>query len=338
MADVQTKALNTYMSRSWNDLASDEDWWKATLVLGFMNCVPIIGQIIMFGYLYDWAKEAAWGMHTPLSRKLGDLGRCTRYGFLACWIILIWVVPVVVIGILLGFVPVAGSILRFLVELFAVFVAALAAAAAFRSIIYERVLPGLQVKRVIRMFRRDPGGFGSATCVILLVVPLLAAALFIVLLPTIPFIGVIASMSMTSVLGNDLVPLALLGVVTIVVALMVWIAGAIVSAFISALYMRSLGYWMEQFKPDTWRSPSAPMQFEAEMAAEKEARREAKAAAKKSRRAKNTKDEKLSVDSGQQEQAEVEMAEPAEPAGQDDGQPSVDPEDAVGETTDPEDA
>lgn len=166
MADAQTKALNTYMSRSWNDLASDEDWWKATLVLGFMNCVPIIGQIIMFGYLYDWAKEAAWGMHTPLSRKLGDLGRCTRYGFLACWIILIWVVPVVVIGILLGFVPVAGSILRFLVELFAVFVAALAAAAAFRSIIYERVLPGLQVKRVIRMFRRDPGGFGSATCVI----------------------------------------------------------------------------------------------------------------------------------------------------------------------------
>ena len=108
MADAQTKALNTYMSRSWNDLASDEDWWKATLVLGFMNCVPIIGQIIMFGYLYDWAKEAAWGMHTPLSRKLGDLGRCARYGFLACWIILIWVVPVVVIGILLGCVPAAG--------------------------------------------------------------------------------------------------------------------------------------------------------------------------------------------------------------------------------------
>ena len=158
------------------------------------------------------------------------------------------------------------------------------------------------------------------------------------LLPTIPFIGVIASMSMTSVLGNDLVPLALLGVVTIVVALMVWIAGAIVSAFISALYMRSLGYWMEQFKPDTWRSPSAPMQFEVEMAAEKEARREAKAAAKKSRRTKNTKDEKLADDSGQQEQAEVEMAEPAEPAGPDDGQPSVDPEDAVGETTEPEDA
>ncbi len=274
------KTLNTYMDRAWNDLATDDDWWKATLVLGLMNCVPIIGQIIMFGYLFDWAKEAAWGMHTPLSRKLGDLGRCARYGFLALWVMLIWVAPIVIIGLLLGLVPVAGSILRFLVELFAVFVAALAAAGAFRSVIYERVLPGLQVKRVFMMFRRDPGGFGQAFCVILLVIPLLAAALFIVLLPTIPFINVIASVATTAVLGTDLVPLALLGVITIVVALIVWVAGALVSAFISALYMRSLGYWMEQFKPGTWRSPSAPMPFEVEMAAEKEARREARAAAK----------------------------------------------------------
>lgn len=280
------KTINTYMDRAWSDLATDDDWWKATLVLGFMNCVPIIGQIIMFGYLFDWAKEAAWGMHMPLSRKLGDLGRCARYGFLALWVMFIWVAPVVIIGFLLGLIPVVGSILQFLVELLAVFVAALAAAGAFRSIIYERVMPGLQIKRVFMMFRRDPGGFGQAFCVILLVIPLLAAALFIVLLPTIPFINVIVSAASARMLGTDLVPLALLGVVTIVVALIVWIAGAIVSAFISALYMRSLGYWMEQFRPGTWRSPSSPMPFELEMAAEKAAKREAKAASKKKRGAK----------------------------------------------------
>lgn len=302
------KTLNTYMDRAWNDLATDDDWWKATLVLGLMNCVPIIGQIIMFGYLFDWAKEAAWGMHTPLSRKLGDLGRCARYGFLALWVMLIWVAPVVIIGLLLGLVPVVGSILRFLVELFAVFVAALAAAGAFRSVIYERVLPGLQVKRVFMMFRRDPGGFGQAFCVILLVIPLLAAALFIVLLPTIPFINVIASVATTAVLGTDLVPLALLGVITIVVALIVWIAGALVSAFISALYMRSLGYWMEQFKPGTWRSPSAPMPFEVEMAAEKEARREARAAAKAAKK-KHAKPEAPAGDAEDAEQQATTQAE-----------------------------
>lgn len=321
------KTLNTYMDRAWNDLATDDDWWKATLVLGLMNCVPIIGQIIMFGYLFDWAKEAAWGMHTPLSRKLGDLGRCARYGFLALWVMFIWVAPVVIIGLLLGLVPVVGAIVRFLVMLFAVFVAALAAAGAFRSVIYERVLPGLQVKRVFMMFRRDPGGFGQAFCVLLLVIPLLAAALFIVLLPTIPFINVIASVATTSVLGTDLVPLALLGVLTIVVSLIVWVAGALVSAFISALYMRSLGYWMEQFKPDTWRSPSTPMPFELEMAAEKEARREAKEAARKKRREKRGEKPEPPADEAQerpgvqeqQAEAQAEVAERIEDATPDAG-------------------
>lgn len=310
------KTINTYMDRAWCDLAADDDWWKATLVLGLMNCVPIIGQIIMFGYLFDWAKEAAWGMHTPLSRKLGDLGRCARYGFLALWVMFIWVAPVVIAGFLLGFIPAVGTILQFLVEVFAVFVAALAAAGAFRSIIYERVLPGLQIKRVFRMFQRDPGGFGQAFCVILLVIPLLAAALFIVLLPTIPFINVIASVATTTVLGTDLVPLALLGVVTIVVALIVWVAGALVSAFISALYMRSLGYWMEQFKPETWRSPSAPMPFEVDMAAEKQAKREARAAAKKKRKEKPEPpaDEASEDAAAQNAETEVEVAERVEGA------------------------
>ncbi len=314
------KTINTYMDRAWGDLAADDDWWKATLVLGLMNCVPIIGQIIMFGYLFDWAKEAAWGMHTPLSRKLGDLGRCARYGFLALWVMFIWVAPVVIAGFLLGFIPAVGTILQFLVEVFAVFVAALAAAGAFRSVIYERVLPGLQIKRVFRMFQRDPGGFGQAFCVILLVIPLLAAALFIVLLPTIPFINVIASVATTTVLGTDLVPLALLGVVTIVVALIVWVAGALVSAFISALYMRSLGYWMEQFKPETWRSPSAPMPFEVDMAAEKRAKREAKAAAKKKRKEKPEPpaDEVPEDAAAQNAETEAEVAERVEGANTDD--------------------
>lgn len=278
------KTLNTYMDHAWDDLAGDEDWWKATLVLGLMNCVPIIGQIFMFGYLYDWAKEAAWGMKAPLSRKLGDFGRCAKYGFLALWIILIWVVPVVVVGLILGIVPVAGPIIRFCVEVLAVVVAAIAAAAALRSIIYERVLPGLQVRRVWHMVRKDPGGLAQVFSIILLVVPLLVAALFIVLLPTIPFITTISSVAASTVLGTDLVPLVLLGMITVVVALVVWVAGALVSAFISALYIRALGYWMQQFEPDTWRSPTAPMAFEVAMAAAKEARREAKAAAKGKKR------------------------------------------------------
>lgn len=274
------KTLNTYMDEAWADLAEDEDWWKAVLALGLMNCVPLIGQIVMFGYLFDWAKEATWGMKTPLSRKLSDIGRCVKFGFLALWVIIIWLAPVVVCGLLLGFIPVVGPIVGFLVEVFAIFVGMLSAVGAFRSIIYERVMPGLQVKRVLHMFRKDPNGLFQTFAILLLVFPLLVAGLFIILLPIIPFMSLISGLTPAALLGVDLVPLALLGMVIIVVALVVWIAGALVSAFISTLYIRSLGYWMRQFDPPEWRSPSAPMPFEIEMKEQKEAKRAEKANAK----------------------------------------------------------
>lgn len=278
------KTLNTYMDNAWEDLEADNDWWKAVLALGLMNCVPLIGQIAMFGYLFDWAKEVAWGMKTPLSRKLNDIGRCFKYGFTALWVILIWVVPVVVAGLLLGLIPVVGPIICFIVEVFAILVGALSAVGAFRSIIYERIMPGLQFKRVFRMFRRDAGGLWQVFCIILLDIPLLVAAVFIVLLPTIPFIDTITTVATTRVLGADLVPLVLLGMLTIVVALVVWVMGALASAFIATLYVRALGYWMERFKPAEWKTPSTPMPFEIEMEAEREERRSAKEAAKKAMR------------------------------------------------------
>lgn len=279
------KTLNSYMGDAWDDLVGDEDWWKAVLALGLMNCVPIIGQIIMFGYLFDWAKELAWGMKTPLSRKLSDIGRCVKYGFLALWVIILWVAPVVIAGLLLGLIPYAGSVICFMVEVIAVFVGMLSAVGAFRSIIYEHVMPGLQLKRVWHMFRRDPAGLFQTFGVLLLVIPLLVAALFIVLLPVIPFMSLISSLTPASAFGADLVPLVLLGMVIIVIALVVWIAGALVSAFISTLYIRSLGYWMLQFDAPDWKTPKAPMPFEIEMKAEKalkkEERKKAKVALKK---------------------------------------------------------
>lgn len=271
----------TYFDRAWNDLVADEGWWKAVFALGLVNCVPIIGQIVMFGYLFDWAKEAAWGMTAPLSRQLGDLGRRIKYGFMALWVMIIWVAPVLVVAWLISFIPIVGGILSFIVEVLAICVAAISAAAALRSLVYEHVMPGLQVKRVLRMVRKDPGGLAQSFCIILLLLPLLLAALFIVLLPAIPFINLIASTTISSALGTDLALLIFLGMLTLVVSLVVWIAGAIVSALIAALYVRSLGYWMEQFDPAQWKTPTTPMPFELEQDAEKAEKRARKKAQKR---------------------------------------------------------
>ena len=108
-----------YLERAWADLTCDNDWWRSALLLGIANCAPIIGQITTSGYLYDWAKEAAWGLHRPLPYRVGNLRRRLTYGSFWLVITLIWVVPLLIAAGLLLLVPAAGRGLSFLFVLLA---------------------------------------------------------------------------------------------------------------------------------------------------------------------------------------------------------------------------
>lgn len=285
------KSLNSYLRRAWSDLSSDEGWWRVILVLGLLNCVPLVGQVFMLGYVYDWAKEAAWGMKGGPSHDSGDIGRRGKYGLMVLGVLIVWTAPIIIVAELLRFVPVMGGVLCFLVELICVFVSVIASAAALRSIIYERMMPGLQIGRVLKMARRDPGGLWQAFAISLLNVVLLIAALFLLLLPAGPFAASIVSSTPEQLLGSNLIIIVLLGMFTVVVALVVWVAGSVLSTLINALYARALGYWMEQFEPRKWKSPADPMPFEIQMEKEKKEKAEAKARAKAEKRAKNNKAE-----------------------------------------------
>lgn len=301
------KSLNSYLRRAWGDLSSDEGWWRVILVLGLLNCVPLVGQVFMFGYVFDWAKEAAWGMKGGPSHDSGDIGRRGKYGLMVLAVLFIWTAPVVVVAELLRLVPVMGGVLCFLVELLAVLVSVIASAAALRSIIYERMMPGLQFGRVLNMARRDPGGLCQAFAISLLNIVLLVAALFVVLLPAVPFVASIVFSTPEQILGSSLIVVVLLGMLTIVVSLVVWVAGAVISTLIYALYARALGYWMEQFEPRKWRSPADPMPFEIKMAEEKKAKAQAKAEAKAQKRAQkknNSDDQEVAQQASENEASE----------------------------------
>lgn len=283
---MKSKSLNSYLKDAWTDLSSDETWWRAILVLGLLNCVPLVGTVFSCGYLYDWAKEAAWGMRSSISHAVGDIGRRGKYGLMVFGVVIIWVAPVLIVAQLMRFIPVVGQVLCFLVEILAIIVAVLAAAAALRSIIYERVAPGLQVGRVLGMVRRDPNGLGQAFAIALLYVVLLVAVLFVLLLPAVPFVGAIMASSPEAILGANLPIIVMLGMLTVVVAIVVWVSSSICAILIFALFVRALGYWMAQFEPAKWRSPADPMPFEIELAAQKKAKAEEKARAKAEKKAK----------------------------------------------------
>ena len=129
------KSLNSYLRRAWNDLSSDEGWWRVILVLGLLNCVPLVGQVFMLGYVYDWAKEAAWGMKGGPSHDSGDIGRRGKYGLMVLGVLFVWTAPIIIVAELLRFVPIVGGVLCFLVDLLCIIVSVVASAAALRKTI-----------------------------------------------------------------------------------------------------------------------------------------------------------------------------------------------------------
>lgn len=305
------KSLNSYLKDAWADLSSDEGWWRAILVLGLLNCIPLVGQVFACGFLYDWAKEAAWGMRSGISHSAVDIGRRGRYGLMVFGVCIIWVAPVMIVAQLLRLVPVMGGVLCFLMEIIAILVTVVASAAALRSIIYERMAPGLQFKRVFRMVRRDPGGLSQALGIALLNVVLAAAALFVLLLPAVPFVGVAMSSTTEMVLGANLPLVVVLGMLFIVISLVVWVAGSVFSTLILALYARAIGYWIAQFEPAKWRTPTDPMPFELEMAEEKKKRAEEKARVKAEKKASRGKKNTDAAESEANEDTGEEAAEKA---------------------------
>lgn len=252
------------LARAWGDLTSDKNWWQVILVMGIVNCVPVIGQVFTMGYLYDWAKEGAWGMGRPLPREIGDFKRRGRYGLIWLAVTLVWVLPVYIVGRVLGVIPAVGPFLRFLCDLVAIAAYAVSAAAVLRGVIYERILPGLQFEHMLKMAAHDVPGLARVFCIALIQVLVGIVALILVMIPAAPFIATILGMNSDSVFGVGLVPVLVLGIVTIVTSLFVWLAASVCATCVLALFVRAIGYWVGQFEPDKWGSPHDPLPFEKE--------------------------------------------------------------------------
>lgn len=251
-----------YLARAWEDLTSDEKWWQVVLVLGLVNCVPIIGQIVTMGYLYDWAKEGAWGMRRPLPREIGDVKRRLKYGLIWLAITLVWTVPVWVVGRLLGAIPGVGPFLHFLCVLLLVVAYVVSAAAVLRGLIYERVLPGLQVDRMLKMAAKDVPGLARVFCIGLINFLVTVVALILIMIPAAPFAASIMGYDVTSGFGVQMIPVLVLGILTVIVSLFVWLAATVCATVVLALFTRAMGYWVGQFEPDKWGSPHDRMPFE----------------------------------------------------------------------------
>lgn len=255
-----------YLSRAWNDLTQDPKWWQPILILALVSLIPIVGGLILTGYMIDWAREAAWGMDRGFTRKVGDAGKRLKWGFFAAVIAICWVFPISIIGSMFAVIPVVGWIIAIAANVLVLIAGVIAMAASIRMSIYDRFGAGMQFSRMINMAKHDAGGLARCFCITLLqIVPIVIATVvvFIAFAPLLMGLN-FSDMDVYSPAATMGVTSAIVGggafavIVTLIIAFITMIA---VTAC-QALSYRAFGYWTAQFQPEKWNGMGDPMPFE----------------------------------------------------------------------------
>ena len=98
-----------YFAAAWGDVTKSPGWASVLLRLGLLCLVPVFGVVVMYGYLFSWARDIAWNVHRPLPRKVfaNEDGSLYRRGFFIFVVALVFsLVPEIVnlfIGMSVGF-------------------------------------------------------------------------------------------------------------------------------------------------------------------------------------------------------------------------------------------
>ena len=65
---------------SWRMLTRDKGWIKPVLILTMVGWIPILGQIVLFGYGLEWARLTAWGVDSAPKQRGVDYGKVLESG------------------------------------------------------------------------------------------------------------------------------------------------------------------------------------------------------------------------------------------------------------------
>jgi hypothetical protein len=86
------------IGRSFSYITEDEEWWKQVLIGGLLTLIPVIGPFYAMGYMVQAIKNVIEGRELPLPDALEDFGDKLVKGLILTLIMLIYALPMIVIG------------------------------------------------------------------------------------------------------------------------------------------------------------------------------------------------------------------------------------------------
>lgn len=288
-----------YFQTAWNDIKNSQGWFGKLCLLALIGLIPIFGQIVIFGYLYGWAREIAWGVHEPLPARIfgNEDGKLYRRGWFIFLVVFVFaLIPGIVTGAgstmqqvglyssmadeaaaSAGISVTVGGIVYLIGVAVALFASILAWIGSMRVSIYDRLSTGFQLGKIWKMFRHDTGGimriFGM-NLLVGLILGILLSIVVTVLIVLVVFVGAaglagagftpesfeyISDTEAMRIFTQLIGSVGLVGIICL--ALSLFLANA-TNIFTEMLVARALGYWTWQFDVPQWGGKDDPMPFE----------------------------------------------------------------------------
>ena len=284
-----------YFSAAWGDITKSPGWFSKILRMGLLCFIPIFGVLVVYGYLYGWARDIAWNVHRPMPEKIfgNEDGNLYKRGFF-----------ILVIGFVFSLIPGAFSFLTSMVTGVSFLGAATASSAplgvgsllmalvfslaglvltfavvffywvgAMRCALYGTLSSGFQFGKIWAMLRYDFTGLLRIFGMSLICGAVVGIAAFVL-------VGL--SVTLSVIFGVAFIQNEAQAVVFAVIILLLIVILCVVSSFssvlITALISRALGYWTRQFQVNLWGGQEDPMPFELEQARQSQQRYDAYAA------------------------------------------------------------
>ena len=283
-----------YFYDSWHDITSSPGWFVIILKLALVSLIPVFGAIVVYGYLYTWARERAWGINQPMPRRIFENkdGKLYSRGGLIFIISLIvaaitsfilnvdMLASVTRISQMLAYSPQSLSdpnVLFNMLPLYLVLHSSLFGMVvsviltivgwvmSMRVAIYDSFNAGFRLDKVWKMLTHNILGI-LKVWLMSIIVTVVVTIVGLVIAGLIVIIPMAACFAMSGATVNAAVAAILLIIPLLLLAVYV---AMVLSSIETALVIRALGYWTETFNVPEWGSYADPLPFEKDEAAQR---------------------------------------------------------------------